>query len=150
MMYINNNYRDWRDYAADIQNMYKSNLMSEDECLKTLKNIINRGVIQNVNHKINYEYEREIKSPQFNMPLKKSNKIKKQKSIIKEEKKNIQTPQISDNDIQKLIHDYIKKNIKIDFRPVTTDLGDKRWAISLYDKDEIISTSTMALSLFNY
>lgn len=152
---------------TELENLFKNGLMSEDECLWTIKNIISNGSIRqsvrnpiiytNKNKNIVPETEKSVikhKEKEITKSIKNLKSNKKRKATIN---KNI-TP-ITDKNINifiekylknhpEIIENYLKENLRIDFKKVTTNVGDARWALALFLKDKAFSSSTLGLNIY--
>ncbi len=154
---------------TELENLFKNGLMSEDECLQAIKNIISNGttwlntgspmiytdknkiysIVPETTKIVEEHKEKEIAKPVKNL---KSNK--KRKAVIN---KDI-TP-ITDKNINifiekylrnhpEIIENYLKENLRIDFKKATTSNGDARWALALFLKDKAFSSSTLGLNIY--
>lgn len=154
---------------TEIENLFKNGLMSEADCLRAIKNIISNGstwwtagspMIYTDNNKRysivqeTVKPEEEHKEKEITKPVKNLKSNKKRKAAVN---KNI-TP-ITDKNINifiekylrnhpEIIENYLKENLRIDFKKVTTNVGDARWALALFLKDKAFSSSTLGLNIY--
>ena len=132
-----------------LTDMYNDGLISEEEALRQIQQIISGGLFNSPNTSVNINNlsinNKPIKTGGaiINKPSLKSKKKRKSK-----EKECIATPKpITAVNIDKYIETYLKENLKIDFRKVTTTMGDTRWALTLFIKDKPFSQSTLCLHI---
>lgn len=97
--------------------------------------------------------EKEHKEKEITKPVKnfKSNKKRKadDKNIISITDKNINIfIEKYLNNHPEIIENYLKENLKIDFKKATTNTGDTRWALALFLKDKVFSSSTLGLNIY--
>lgn len=111
-------------------------------------NIVSETVKPAKEHKEKEHKEKEITKPVKNF---KSNKKRKadDKNIISITDKNINIfIEKYLNSHPEIIENYLKENLKIDFKKATTNTGDTRWALALFLKDKVFSSSTLGLNIY--
>ena len=111
-------------------------------------NIVSETVKPVEEHKEKEHKEKEITKPVKNF---KSNKKRKadDKNIISITDKNINIfIEKYLNNHPEIIENYLKENLKIDFKKATTNTGDTRWALALFLKDKVFSSSTLGLNIY--
>ena len=111
-------------------------------------NIVSETVKPVEEHKEKEYKEKEITKPVKNF---KSNKKRKadDKNIISITDKNINIfIEKYLNNHPEIIENYLKENLKIDFKKATTNTGDTRWALALFLKDKVFSSSTLGLNIY--
>ena len=111
-------------------------------------NIVSETVKPAKEHKEKEYKEKEITKPVKNF---KSNKKRKadDKNIISITDKNINIfIEKYLNSHPEIIENYLKENLKIDFKKATTNTGDTRWALALFLKDKVFSSSTLGLNVY--
>lgn len=154
---------------TEFENLFRNGLMSEAECLQAIKNIISNGqnwwtagspmmyTDKNKRYSIVPEVVKpaeEHKEKETTKPVKNLKSNKKRKTTVN---KNI-TP-ITDKNINifiekylknhpEIIENYLKENLRIDFKKATTTGGDTRWALALFLKDKAFSSSTLGLNIY--
>ena len=111
-------------------------------------NIVSETVKPAKEHKEKEHKEKEMTKPVKNF---KSNKKRKadDKNIISITDKNINIfIEKYLNNHPEIIENYLKENLKIDFKKATTNTGDTRWALALFLKDKVCSSSTLGLNIY--
>ena len=111
-------------------------------------NIVSETVKPAKEHKEKEHKEKEMTKPVKNF---KSNKKRKadDKNIISITDKNINIfIEKYLNNHPEIIENYLKENLKIDFKKATTNTGDTRWALALFLKDKVFSSSTFGLNIY--
>ena len=116
-------------------------------------NIVSETVKPVEEHKEKEHKEKEHKEKEITKPVKnfKSNKKRKadDKNIISITDKNINIfIEKYLNNHPEIIENYLKENLKIDFKKATTNTGDTRWALALFFKDKAFSSSTLGLNIY--
>lgn len=133
-----------------LTNMWKNGLVDEEEALRQIQKIISDGLFntaKNASVSIN-NLSINNKPVKTGGAIIKKPSLKSKKKRKSKEKECIATPKpITAVNIDKYIETYLKENLKIDFRKVTTTTGDTRWALTLFIKDKPFSQSTLCLHL---
>ena len=135
-----------------LTDMYNDGLIDEETALKQIQQIISSGLFnipKNTSVSINNLSinDKPINTNTGGAIIKKPS-LKSKKKRKSQEKECIATPKpITAVNIDKYIETYLKENLKIDFRKVTTTMGDVRWALTLFIKDKPFSQSTLCLHI---
>jgi len=132
-----------------LSNMWKDGLIDEETALKQIQKIITDGLFNSPNTSVsinNLSINNESIKNGGAIIKKPSLKSKKKRKSKKKECEATPKP-ITAVNIDKYIETYLKENLKIDFRKVTTTLGDTRWALTLFIKDKPFSRSTLCLNI---
>ncbi len=154
---------------TELENLFRNGLMSETECLRAIKNIISNGqnwwtggspmmytdknkiysIVPEVVKPVEEHKEKEITKPVKNLKSNKKRKAAVNKNItpITDKNINIFIEKYLKNHPE-IIENYLKENLRIDFKKVTTNVGDARWALALFLKDKAFSSSTLGLNIY--
>lgn len=126
----------------ELKSMWEGGYISEENALKSIQTIISTMVNENIKKssvikdtsKVSFKSIKKRKSNKSSSVITKDNIGEYIKAYIESH------PEI--------IESYIKNNLRIDFKKVTTMGGDNRFALALFDKGKPISTSTLCLNLY--
>ena len=148
---------------------YLKGIMFKDECIWTsnepiwwtvgkhkiyternkIYNIVPETVKPAEEYKEKEYKEKEITKPVKNLKSNKKRKIDADKNITQITDKNINIfIEKYLNNHPEIIENYLKENLKIDFKKATTNTGDTRWALALFLKDKAFSSSTLGLNIY--
>ena len=112
-------------------------------------NIVSETVNPVKEHKEKAHKEKEITKPVKNFKSNKKRKADDNKNITPITDKNINIfIEKYLNSHPEIIENYLKENLKIDFKKATTNTGDTRWALALFLKDKAFSSSTLGLNIY--
>ena len=112
-------------------------------------NIVSETVKPAKEHKEKEHKEKEITKPVKNFKSNKKRKADDNKNITPITDKNINIfIEKYLNSHPEIIENYLKENLKIDFKKATTNTGDTRWALALFLKDKVFSSSTLGLNIY--
>ena len=155
---------------TELENLFKNDLMSEADCLQAIKNIISNGstwwtagspmiyttdknkiysIVPETVKPVEEHKEKEITKPVKNLKSNKKRKAAVNKNItpITDKNINIFIEKYLRNHPE-IIENYLKENLRIDFKKATTNAGDTRWALALFLKDKAFSSSTLGLNIY--
>lgn len=112
-------------------------------------NIVSETVKPVKEHKEKEHKEKEIIKPVKNFKSNKKRKADDNKNItpITDKNINIFIEKYLNSHLE-IIENYLKENLKIDFKKATTNTGDTRWALALFLKDKVFSSSTLGLNIY--
>ena len=114
-----------------------------------ISNIVPETVKSAQEHKEKEHKEKEVTKPIKNFKSNKKRKADDNKNITPITDKNINIfIEKYLNSHPEIIENYLKENLKIDFKKATTNTGDTRWALALFLKDKVFSSSTLGLNIY--
>ena len=145
-----------------LTDMYNDGLIDEETALKQIQQIISAGLFNSPNTSVSIKNlsinDKPINTNTGGAIINKPS-LKSKKKRKSSEKECIATPKpITAENIDKyiktffdkhpeVIENYLKENLRIDFKKVTTNAGDSRWALALFIKDKPFSQSTLCLNI---
>ena len=137
------------DIIRNITNMYNNDVIDEAEALKQIQKIISEGLFKSPNTSVSINnLSINNKSIKTGGAIIEKPSLKSKKKRKSKENECVATPKpINAVNINEYIEKYLKENLKIDFKKVTTTMGDARWALTLFIKDKPFAHSTLCLNI---